>query len=92
MYTYDDVTMEQILLQLGPGKKVHIVVPQDECIAHVNQQQHNVWLLNKQQPLRKKENGHAIMIADWIIETTGHLCLSEDQIADQSKLPEAVHL
>jgi len=37
MYTYDDMTMEQIPPQLGPGEKLHIVVPQDECIAHVNE-------------------------------------------------------
>jgi hypothetical protein len=89
MYTYDDVTMEQIPPQLGPGEKLHIVVPQDECIAHVNEQPRTVWLLNGEQPLRKKGNGHAIMISDWIIEMTGRLQLSEEQIADQAKLPEA---
>jgi hypothetical protein len=37
MYTYDDVTMEQIPPQLSPKEKLHIVVLQDECIAHVNE-------------------------------------------------------
>lgn len=51
---YDDVTMEQIPPQLSPGETLHIVVPQDECIAHVNEHRCTVWLLNGQQPLRKK--------------------------------------
>jgi hypothetical protein len=80
MYMYDDVTMEQIPLQLGPGEKLHIVVPQDKCIAHVNEHQHTVWLLNRQQPMCKKGNDCTIMISNWIIKTphltTGHLHLS----------------
>jgi hypothetical protein len=89
MYTYDDVTMEPIPPQLAPGEKLHILLPQDECIVNVNEQQHTVWLLNGQQPLHKKGKGCAIMISDWICETFGRLRLSEVQIADQAKLPEA---
>jgi len=55
MYTYDDMTMEQISPQLGPKEKLHItVVPQDECIAHINEQPRTVWLLNEEQPLYKR--------------------------------------
>jgi hypothetical protein len=32
------------------------------------------------------------MISDWICETFGHLHLSEEQITDQAKLPEAERL
>ena len=89
MYTYDDITMEPIPPTLGPGQKLHILVPQDECIAHVNETPRKVWLLNGEQPLRKKGNGRAIMISDWIIETCGRLRLSPEQIAHQATLPEA---
>ena len=37
MYTYDDETMEPIPPVLGPGQKSHILLPQDEMIAHVNE-------------------------------------------------------
>jgi hypothetical protein len=92
MYTYDDVTMEPIPPQLTPGEKLHILLPQDECIVNVNEQQCKVWLLNGQQPLHKKGKGCTIMISDWICETFGRLHLSEAQIADQAKLPEAERL
>lgn len=92
MYTYDDVTMQPIPPKLGPGEKLHVLAPQDECIANVNEQPCKVWLLDGQQPLRQKGKGRAIMISDWICETFGRLCLSEDQIADQAKLPEAERL
>jgi hypothetical protein len=92
MYKYDDVTMEPIPPQLAPGEKLHILLPQDECIANVNEQPRKVWLKDGQQPLRKKGKGRAIMISDWICETFGRLRLSEEQIADQAKLPEAQRL
>jgi hypothetical protein len=41
-----------------------------------------------EQPLRKKGNGCAIMISYWICETFGRLRLSDEQIAEQAKLPE----
>lgn len=80
MYMYDDVTMELIPPQLAPGEKLHVLLPQDECITNVNEQPHEVWLLDGQQPLWKKGKGHTIMISDWICETFGHLHLSEVQI------------
>jgi hypothetical protein len=92
MYTYDDMTMEPIPPQLAPGEKLHILLPQDKCIANVNEQPRKVWLLDGQQLLRKKGKGHAIMISDWICETFGRLRLSEAQITDQAKLPEAERL
>jgi hypothetical protein len=78
--------MEPIAPKLGPGEKLHILVPQDKCIVHVNEKPCQVWLKNSEQPLRKKGNGHAIMIADWICETFCRLCLSDKQITDQVKL------
>jgi hypothetical protein len=58
----------------------------------VNETPRKVWLLNGEQPLRKKRNSRAIMITDWIIETCGRLHLSPEQITHQATLPEASHL
>ena len=88
MYTYNDITMEPIPPQLAPGERLHILLPQDECIVNVNEQPCKVWLQKGQQPPCKKGKGHAIMISDWICETFGCLHLSEEQITDQAKLPE----
>jgi hypothetical protein len=57
MYTYDDITMEPILLKLGPGEKLHVLVPQDECITHVNETPQKVWLKDGDQPLQKRGDG-----------------------------------
>jgi len=92
MYTYDDQTMEPIPPKLGPGEKLHILVPQDECITNVNEQPRIVWLLDNEQPIRSKGKGRAIMTSDWIIETTGRLRLTEEQITAQALLPEPLRL
>ena len=89
MYTYNDITMEPIPPTLGPSQKLHILVPQDKCIAHVNETPHKVWLLNGEQPLCKKGNGRVIMISNWIIETCRQLHLLPEQISHQATLPEA---
>ena len=92
MCTYDHVTMEPISPLLGAGEKLHVLLPQDECITHVGEKPGIVWLKDGEQPLRKKGNGCAIMISDWICETFGRLRLSEEQIVNQAKLPEAQRL
>jgi len=38
-------------------------------------------------PLRKKGQGRAIHVSDFIVEHTGRLTLSEDQIHENSALP-----
>jgi hypothetical protein len=80
--------MEPIPLKLGPVEKLHVLVPQDGYITHVNETPRKVWLKDGDQPLQKKGNGQAIMTADWICETFGRLCLSDEQIMNQAKLPE----
>jgi hypothetical protein len=92
MYTYDDITMEPIAPNLGPGERLHILNTHDECYVHVLEYQRHQWLANGQQPLRKKGNGHEIYIPDWILETCGHLALTETEIAAQAKLPPECRL
>ena len=88
MCKYDNKTMEPIPPVLAPGEKEHILLPQDERIVHTNDGSRRQWLKNGQQPLKKKGNGRVIHISDWICERTGRLALSEEQIAEQAKLPE----
>src|ERR1700720_879451 len=92
MCKYDDITMDPIPPPLAPGEKEHVLVPQDECIVNVNEGPRRRWLKGDQQPLKKKGNGRAVHICGWICETTGHLRLSDEQIAAQSALPEAQRL
>ena len=51
MATHDDETLELTPPVLTPGKKEHVLVPEDECINHTNDGQHHWWLQGKQQPI-----------------------------------------
>jgi hypothetical protein len=92
MCKYDDITMEPIPPTLGPGEKEHILLPQDECIVSTNDGPRKQWLQGNKQPLKKKGNGRAIHISDWISERTGRLALSDEQVAAQANLPESQRL
>ena len=88
MCKYDDTTMEPILPILEPGKKEHILLPQDKCIVSTNEGPHWQWLQGNQQPLKMKGNSRPIHISNWISEGTGCLALSDKQVATQANLPE----
>ncbi|KAG1815092.1 uncharacterized protein BJ212DRAFT_1447403 [Suillus subaureus] len=77
MSTYDNKTLTCVPPKLGPGKKEHVLITQDECIFH---------------PIKKKGNGHSIHVLDFICETIGFLTLSMTQIEEQMKLPLESHL
>jgi hypothetical protein len=84
--------MEPIPPILEPGEKVHVLLPQDECIVSTNEGPCQQWLQGNQQPLKKKGNGRPIHISDWISERTGHLALSDEQVVAQVNLPESQQL
>lgn len=92
MCKYDDTTMELIPPVLAPGEKEHVLLPQDESIVSTNEGLRRQWLQGNQQPLKKKGNGRPIHVSDWISERTGHLALSDEQIAAQANLPESQRL
>ena len=85
MATYDDESLDRIPPTLQSGQKEHVLIMQDETIFHTNEYRRRMWLAPDQQPIRKKGNGRAIHISDFISETTGRIKLSEEQIADQLK-------
>lgn len=87
MCAYDDNTLAPIPPTLAPGEKEHVVVYQDESIFHTNEYRRRQWLLSDQQALKKKGNGHAIHVSDFICEPSGRLALSDTQVIEQNKLP-----
>ncbi|KZP26894.1 hypothetical protein FIBSPDRAFT_909032 [Athelia psychrophila] len=76
MCTYDDVTMEPVPPKLNPGEREVVMICHDE-----------MWLRENEQPIKKKGNGRAIHVSDYICETTGRLALTPAQIAAQEALP-----
>ncbi|KZP15171.1 hypothetical protein FIBSPDRAFT_921259, partial [Athelia psychrophila] len=87
MCTYDDETMEPVPPKLNPGEREVVMICHDECIFHTNECKRRMWLRDNEQPIKKKGNGHAIHVSDYICETTGHLALTPAQIAAQEALP-----
>jgi hypothetical protein len=87
MATYDDISLDRIPPTLQAGEKEHVLIMQDETIFHTNEYRRRMWLSQDQQPIRKKGNGRAIHVSDFISETIGRIRLSNQQIADQLQLP-----
>ena len=77
---FDDNTLEPIQPTLKPGEKKHIPVHHDESIFRSNELQQRVWVKDGKMPLRKKGQGKAIHVSDFITEETGRLSLSQEQV------------
>jgi hypothetical protein len=92
MASYNDRMLERCPPVLHPGEKEHVLVMQDESIFHMNESWWCVWLGQDQQPIQVKGNGRVIHVSDFIAETISRIKLSNEQIADQVKLPEEHHL
>ena len=88
IWKYDKKTLEPLPLDLPPGTREHVLIPSDEVIFHTNDYPCQLWLKNKQQPLKKKGNGQPIHCCNWIIETIGWLTLIPEQIAEQAQKNE----
>jgi hypothetical protein len=87
MTKYDNETLVPIPPSLTPDEQEHVLITQDESIFHTNEYQRRSWLCGDEQPLKRKGNGRAIHVSDFICETTGRLALSEEQLAQQATLP-----
>lgn len=59
----------------------------DESIFHANDLRRRVYVRDGKMPLRKKGQGRAIHVSDFIVEETGRLTLSPAQIEENSHLP-----
>jgi hypothetical protein len=71
------------------GGKIYYPIYHDECCFHANDQSGFVWMREGEQPLRNKSRGRIVHVSDFIIEHSGRLCLSPEQIEEQMKLPVA---
>lgn len=67
MATYDDETMQPTLASLRPGEKEHVLIPQDECLAHTNDAPCCIWALLKEQPLRRKGNRYGVHVCGGLV-------------------------
>jgi len=56
--------------------------------VHANDQSNFVWIKEDEQPLHNKSCGHIVHVSYFIIEHSGHLVLSDNEIMEQMKLPE----
>ena len=92
MASYDDTSLEHVPPTLLPGEKEHVLVVQDETVFHTNEYRWHAWLMDDQQPIRKKGGGHVVHDSDFICETIGWVRLSEEQISEQLKLPSELRL
>ena len=60
--------------ELSPGEKPLIRVAHDECTYYANSDQSFFWADDKTNVLGQKSLGTAIMVSDFIVETSGFLC------------------
>jgi len=77
---YDDATLDVIPPSLPGGQRKHIPIHHDESIFRPNELRQKVWTKNGKMPLRKKGQGKAIHVSDFITEESGRLSLSEQQV------------
>jgi len=64
---------------ISSGESLHILVTHDESLFHANDGRKSGWGPENEQPLRKKGQGHAIHVSEFLCETIGRLKLSEEQ-------------
>ena len=76
---YDDTTLD-IIPSLPVNQQKHVPIHHDESIFWPNKLLQKVWTKNGKMPLRKKGQGKAIHVSDFITEESGWLSLSEQQV------------
>jgi hypothetical protein len=78
----------EIMATLKPGEKIHYPIYHDKTCVHANDQFSFVWIKEDEQPLHNKSCGCIVHVSDFIIEHSGHLVLSDDEIMKHMKLPK----
>jgi len=77
---YDDTTLDVIAPSLPEGQQKHVPIHHNKSIFQLNKLQQKVWMKNGKMPLRKKGQGKAIHVSDFITKELGWLSLSEVQV------------
>lgn len=73
---------------LQPGKNIHYCIFHNETCVHANDQCNCTRQREGEQPLCDKSWDRINHCSDYIIEPSGRLCLSEDEIKIQLTLPK----
>jgi hypothetical protein len=66
---------------LSCEESLHVLVTHDESLFHANDGRRSGWGPKEEQPLRKKGQGRAIHVSEFLCETLGRLKLSDEQCA-----------
>ena len=70
---------------LSCGESLHVLVTHDKSLFHTNDGRTSGWGPDSEQPLRKKGQGRAIHVSEFLCETLGRLKLSDEQAAASFK-------
>ena len=81
MIQYHDETQEPLQNPcIEDGSLIqYVLVTHDECVFHSNDGNSSGWILNDEQPLRKKGLGKGLMVSDFLTDTIGRLALPEEE-------------
>jgi len=88
MAKYEGDNMERIPPVLEPNEKEIILITHDECIFYSNDGKRGVWAKSEELPLRKRGNGHSIMVSEFLTEECGRLKLNLQQYQENPSIPE----
>ena len=80
--------MKQISLILEFNKKEIILITHDECIFYLNDGKQGVWTKFRELLLRKKGNGHSIIVSEFLTEECSWLKLNSQQRQENPFIPE----
>ena len=88
MAKYEGENMERIPPILESNEREIILITHDECIFYSNDGKRGVWTKSGELPLRKKRNGHSIMVSEFLTEECGRLKLNSQQRQENPSIPE----
>ena len=66
---------------LSCGESLHVLVTHDESLFHANDGRRSGWGPEQEQPMRKKGQGRAIHVSEFLCEALGRLKLRDEQCA-----------
>jgi len=76
-----------ILLELLPDEKEIIFVTHDESIFYANDGKRDIWTVEGEMSLRKKENRRSIMISEFLTEDCDRLQLTMEERNSNPHIP-----
>ncbi|CAG8467208.1 5918_t:CDS:2 [Scutellospora calospora] len=88
MATYEGESMEQVVLPNLPSNISEIIlVTHDESVFYANDGITKTWGPANEHQIQRKSQGLSIHVSEFICESIGHLCLSEEDKVMNDLLP-----